>query len=92
MIVSFKHKALERFFVKGTKKGLHQNHVERIGDQLTALHTAMQIEDMEIPGWHLHPLKGDRKDKWAVNVSKNWRIVFKFENGNAYVVDYEDYH
>lgn len=47
---------------------------------------------MDTPGWRLHTLKGDRQGLWAVNVDKNWRFVFKFEDGNAYLVDYEDYH
>jgi proteic killer suppression protein len=50
------------------------------------------IEDMELPGFRLHPLKGDRKKQWAVSVSGNWRVVFEFKNGDAYVVNYEDYH
>jgi len=60
--------------------------------QLTALDTAICVEDMDIPGFRLHKLKGYKKGLWAIDVNKNWRIVFKFEGGNAYVVDYEDYH
>ena len=60
--------------------------------QLAALDTAQVIEDMDIPGFRLHPLKGDRKGQWAVEVSRNWRLVFKFADGNAFDVDYEDYH
>ncbi len=60
--------------------------------RLTALDTATCIEDMDLPGFRLHPLKGDRKGLWAVDVNRNWRIVFAFEEGNAFVVDYEDYH
>ena len=52
----------------------------------------MTIEDMDIPGYRLHELKGKLKDHWAIDVSKNWRIVFRFEDGDAYVVNYEDYH
>jgi proteic killer suppression protein len=61
-------------------------------ERLQALHTATNIDDMNIPGWRLHALKGGRKGQWATQVNGNWRIVFKFEGGHAYVVNYEDYH
>jgi toxin HigB-1 len=92
MIKSFKHKGLEKLFTKGVKSGVQAAHVQKLIDQLTALHTSKDVEDMDIPGWRLHPLKGDRKGMWAVDVNKNWRVVFYFENSNAYVVNYEDYH
>ena len=60
--------------------------------RLAALDTATCIEDMNLPGFRLHTLKGDRKGSWAIDVSRNWRIVFSFDGGNAYDVDYEDYH
>jgi len=56
------------------------------------LDTASSVDDMDLPGFRLHPLTGDRKGLWAIDVNSNWRIVFKFENGNAYIVNYEDYH
>ena len=59
---------------------------------MTALDTATCIEDMDLPGFRLHQLKGRKKGLWAIAVSKNWRIVFRFQDGNAYVVNYEDYH
>jgi len=59
---------------------------------LAALDTAAVIEDMDIPGLRLHPLKGGRQGLWAITVNKNWRLTFSFENGDVYVVDYEDYH
>ena len=59
---------------------------------LAALDTAICIEDMDLPGFRLHRLKGDRRGSWAIDVSKNWRIVFSFEGGNVLAVDYEDYH
>lgn len=92
MITGFKHKGLKELFEKGKKSKLPANHVEKINDQLTALHTAAVIDDMDIPGWALHPLKHNLKGQWAVSVYANWRIVFKFENGNAEVVDFLDYH
>ncbi len=58
----------------------------------TSFHASSQVEDMRYPGSRLHQLKGDRKNEWSVKVSGNWRVTFQFEDGNAYVVDYEDYH
>ena len=60
--------------------------------QLTALDTAQDIDDMDIPGFKLHPLKGKLKERWSISVSGNWRITFEFREGNAFVLDYEDYH
>ena len=60
--------------------------------QLAALDTAQDIDDMEIPGFKLHPLKGKLKGRWSISVSGNWRITFEFRDGNAYILDYEDYH
>jgi len=92
MIKSFEHKGLERFFAKGTKSGIQASHAVKLRDQLTFLNTAMTIDDMDIPGWRLHPLKGRKKNLWSITVNKNWRVVFKFEDGHAYIVNYEDYH
>ena len=60
--------------------------------QLAALDTAQKIEDMRLPGYRLHPLKGSRKGCWSITVNGNWRLTFKFIDGNAYILDYEDYH
>jgi proteic killer suppression protein len=60
--------------------------------QLTALDTAQSIDDMDIPGFKLHPLKGKLKERWSISVSGSWRITFDFREGNAFVLDYEDYH
>ena len=92
MIKSFKHKGLKKFYETGNKAGIKISHNKKLRIQLTALNTATSIEDMDLPGFRLHPLKGNRKELWAIDVSKNWRIVFRFEEGNVYVVDYEDYH
>ena len=59
---------------------------------LAALDTAMQIDDMDLPGFSLHPLRGDRKGEWSITVSGNWRVTFEFHDGNAHRVNYEDYH
>ena len=92
MIKSFKHKGLRNFFTTGSTKGINPNHAARLEERLQALHTAIIIEDMDLPGWRLHPLKGDCSGLWAVNVSGNWRVLFEFKEGHAYVVNYEDYH
>ena len=60
--------------------------------QLAALDTAQYIEDIDIPGYRLHQLKGKLKGVWSITVSGNWRITFKFSDGNTYIVNYEDYH
>ena len=92
MIKSFEHKGLERFFSRGVKSGIKASHAVKLNDQLTALHTASTVDDMDIPGWRLHPLKGSKKSFWSIVVNKNWRLVIKFEDGHAYIVNYEDYH
>ena len=92
MIKSFKHKGLKRFFETGSVSGIDPVHGQKIRMRLTALETAATIEDMNLPGFRLHPLKGDKQGLWAIDVSKNWRITFEFEDGNVYVVNYEDYH
>lgn len=92
MIESFKHKGLKRFYETGSTGGIQSKHKKKLRLQLAALDTAKIIEDMDLPGFRLHPLKGNRKGLWAIDVSGNWRIVFRFEDGNACVVDYEDYH
>ena len=92
MIRSFKHKGLARFFATGSKSGIQSRHAERLRLILGRLNAAAAQEDMGLPGLKLHPLKGSRKGTWAVWVSDNWRITFKFVGTNAEVVDYEDYH
>ena len=92
MIKSFRHKGLRRFYETGSTAGVQTSHKKRLRIQLIALDTAVTIEDMDIPGFKLHSLKGDRKGLWSVSVSGNWRITFDFRDGNAHIVNYEDYH
>jgi len=68
------------------------SHAKRLRMQLAALDTAQAVEDMDIPGFRLHPLKGPMRGRWSISVNGNWRITFEFQDGNAYVLDYEDYH
>ena len=72
--------------------GVQTAHVNRLRMQLIALDTAKEINDMDILGFKLHPLKGKYKDRWAVSVTGNWRVTFEFREGHAFVLDYEDYH
>ncbi|NYT38833.1 Killer protein [Allopusillimonas soli] len=92
MIKSFRHKGLRRLFETGNASGVQASHATRLRLQLSALDTAQVIEDMNLPGFRLHPLKGAMKNRWSITVNGNWRITFEFENGNAFVLDYEDYH
>jgi len=92
MIESFVHKGIQLFFETGSKKGIQPIHAKKLRNQLTALDTAVKISDMKIPGWDLHELSGARKGEWSISVNGNWRMTFTFQNGNAFVVDYEDYH
>ena len=92
MIRSFKHKGLARFYETGTKSGIQAQHAERLRLILGLLSAATVPRDMALPGLDLHPLKGDRKGTWAVSVSGNWRITFRFIGKDAEAVDYEDYH
>lgn len=94
MIVSFKHKGLELFFLKGNSSKLQPAHVKRIKKILTVLHAAHTIQDINVPGFGLHLLKGEMKGLWAVTVSGNYRILFSFNESKVEVldVDYIDYH
>ena len=92
MIASIRHKGLRRFYETGSKSGIQASHADRLRLQLAALDTAQSIEDMDIPGFRLHPLRGKLKGRWSISVSGNWRLTFEFKEGNAYLVDYEDYH
>jgi proteic killer suppression protein len=92
MIKTFKHKGVERFYVSGSTKGIQAIHSKKLRMQLAALGTAQSIEDMNIPGYRLHQLTGDRRGIWSITVNGNWRLTFKFEEGNVYILNYEDYH
>ena len=92
MIKSFKHKGLEKFYNTGTKMGIQATHATKLRMQLAALDTAHCIEDLDIPGYRLHPLKGSRKGLWSITVNGNWRVTFEFKEGHVYIVNYEDDH
>ena len=92
MIQSFQHKGLGRFFASGTKAGILPHHAARLRMLLAALDTAQTIEDMNIAGFRLHPLKGHEPRRWSVWVNGNWRLTFAFKDGHAFELHYEDYH
>jgi len=92
MIKSFKHKGLEKFYESGSTRGIQANHAKKLRMQLAALDTAQSIDDVDIPGYRLHQLTGDRRGIWSITVNANWRLTFEFEEGNVYILNYEDYH
>lgn len=92
MIKKFKHKGLKQLFKTGVSTGINPKHVTRLRKITALLETAETLEDMSLPGLGLHQLKGSRQETWAVNVSGNWRITFKIQNGDVFDVNYEDYH
>lgn len=92
MIKSFQHKGLRKLFETGSTVGVQAAHAKKLRMQLAALNTAQLVDDMDIPGFRLHPLKGELHGRWSIMVNGNWRVTFEFRDGNAYVLDYEDYH
>jgi proteic killer suppression protein len=91
-ILKFRHKGLERFFLRGTTAGIQAKHARRLRLILGRLNVAREPRDMGLPGLDLHRLKGERKGTWAVSVSGNWRITFAFSGLDVVNVDYKDYH
>jgi len=91
-IRSFRHKGLQRFFTTGTRSGIQAKHAVRLRLILGRLHVSVEPRDMGLPGLGLHPLKGESRGRWAVEVSGNWRVTFAFDGRDAIDVDYEDYH
>ncbi len=80
------------FYRKDSKAGINPSHAKKLRKLLTALDAAARPEDMNVPGWDLHPLKGNLAGHWSVSVNGNWRMTFKFRGIDAEVVDYLDYH
>ncbi len=92
MIRSIRHKGLRRLFENDDARGVDTEHVEKLKDILARLSAARVVSDMDLPGFRLHPMRGDLKGHWAVTVRANWRIIFRFADGDASDVDYVDYH
>lgn len=92
LITSIRHKGLRKFFSDGDHRGIPAEFGPRIERLLDRLDSCIKPDDMNLPGYKFHQLKGERKDCFAVSVSGNWRITFKFDGENAVDVDLEDYH
>lgn len=92
MIRSIKHKGLRRLFEDDDMRGVIADHAEKLRDILARLNAVSTVADMDFPGLRLHPLKGVLKGFWAVTVRANWRVIFRFADGDAIDVDYVDYH
>jgi toxin HigB-1 len=92
MIQTFKNKALEKLLKENITKGIPKELEKKIRIRLEVIDAASIIDDIRLPGYDLHELKGDRKETWSIKISGNWRITFRFENGEADDVELEDYH
>jgi proteic killer suppression protein len=92
MIRSFRHRGLKRLYERGERRHLRPDQVDKIERILARLDEASDVSNMDLPGFRLHPLKGDLAGFWAVTVSANWRMIFRFEDGHAHDVDLVDYH
>jgi toxin HigB-1 len=92
MIVGFRHRGLRRFHEDDDRRRLPPDKIEKIAVILARLDAAEHLHELDVPGFRLHPLKGRREGFWAVTVSANWRITFRFKDGKAYDVDLIDYH
>ena len=92
MIKDFAHKGLQAFFETGSKAGIQPHHAARLRLQLAALNQARKADDMAVPNWRLHALQGNLSGHWSVTVNGNWRLTFRFDNGDAHLLDYQDYH
>lgn len=92
MIRSFRHRGVELFFTTGSSAGIQPKHAKRLRLQLMSLNRAKTPNDMNVPGWRLHRLKGRHADHWSLWLDENWRLTFAFADGDAVLVDYQDYH
>jgi proteic killer suppression protein len=92
VIRSFRSRALKRFYERGEERHIKADHRDTVRDILARLDASSDPEDMNLPGFRLHRLKGEYADYWAVTVRANWRVIFRFEAGDATDVDYLDYH
>ena len=92
MIKSIKHKGLKLFYDTGNAKGVRSDHVNRLQKRLAVLDAATNLDFIAVQPWRFHPLGGDKKGQYAVDVSGNWRLFFEFREGNVYLLDYDDYH
>jgi len=92
MIRNFKHRGLQRLFERGDRSKVHPEFVAKVERVLARLDASDEVRHMDVPGFGLHAMAGDRRGYWSVVVTRNWRVVFRFENGDAFDVDFIDYH
>jgi proteic killer suppression protein len=92
MIRRFRHRGLKRLYERDDRSGVNAAHVARLERILTLLDVAQRPADIDLPGYRLHPLKGERKGEWSVSVSGNWRVTFRFDEGDVVDLNFEDYH
>jgi toxin HigB-1 len=92
MIVSFSHKGLEAFYLTGSKKGIQSDHAGKLRRILDALNAAMAAQELNLPSFKLHPLKGNQSGRWSIWVNGNWHVTFRFTGSDAELLDYLDYH
>ena len=92
MIKNIRHKGLKRLYEDDDPRGVTSEHVPKLRDILARLDVAPTVSQMDVPGFRLHPLKGDLKGFWGVTVRANWRVIFRLVEGDALDVDYVDYH
>lgn len=92
MIQNFKSNKLKKFYERGEQKHIHANHREKVQDILARLDIAEFPDDMDLPGFGLHPMTANYAGFWSVTVQRNWRVIFQFSEGHAVRVDYLDYH
>ncbi|MXY41541.1 MAG: hypothetical protein F4Y62_17280 [Rhodospirillaceae bacterium] len=92
MIRSFRHRGLKRMYERGDTSRVGPEVSGRVALALADLDDACKPSDLDLPGYRLHPLKGDLKGHWSISISGNWRMTFRFKDGDAYDVDLVDYH
>jgi proteic killer suppression protein len=92
MIIGFRHKGLEKFYHTGSRRGIQPAHAAKLARILAALDVAVTADELNLPAFRLHPLKGELRGHWSVWVNGNWRITFRFAGPNVELVDYLDYH
>ncbi|MEX3773970.1 type II toxin-antitoxin system RelE/ParE family toxin [Pseudomonas sp. MYb118] len=92
MIKSFQHKGLRGFYETGSTRGIRADHAKRLSRMLQFMDRALVPDDLDIPGWRLHPLRGQWIEYWSLSVSGNWRVIFRFIGSDIECVDYLDYH
>ncbi len=92
MILDFIHKGLERFYVTGSKAGIQAKHADKLRRILSNLDVASCTDNLNLPAYRLHELKGSRKGVWSITVQANWRITFRFIGEDIELINYEDYH